>query len=57
MSEAYHHFHTCAITYDVTYSSLPGLAASEQTRLERVKVARERLSLERLTAELKEAAR
>ena len=57
MSEAYHYFHTCAITYDVTYSSLPGLAASEQTRLERVKVARERLSLERLTAELKEAAR
>jgi hypothetical protein len=22
MSEAYHHFHTCAITYDVTYRDL-----------------------------------
>jgi len=41
----------------MTLRIVPGLAASEQTRLERVKVARERLSLERLTAELKEAAR
>jgi hypothetical protein len=39
------------------FSSIPTLAAAEQERLNRVKATRERLSLDRLNAELKEAAR